>query len=204
MSLSNAFVPGNDFIYCETLTSFTTVRTPYLDQTDPDPLLIGSNVATQIELGNAGLPIPVLVNGFPITSGSGVIPIEYSVPTTVATISTGVINSSTERGVAASTPGEFTQIQLYIVGKLVTLYMPAWTMDVSLGSNPGDIINLSGVIPLEYRPQYDVMFFDLNSTTAPNSPYVNTSGDIIVLPYYSATPAVNGFVSDTTLSWIIA
>lgn len=69
MSLSNIFHPGNDFAYCETMTAFTAVRTPYLDQTDPDPLLIATSVATEVDIGNALNPIPVYVNGINIGNG---------------------------------------------------------------------------------------------------------------------------------------
>lgn len=111
---------------------------------------------------------------------------QYTIPSAVMTLSSGVISSSSLRGVAQGTAGTMNGIRLSRVGRIVTLSIPAFQINSDTGTPATIIVAASGSIPSSFRPSLynvknPVTVFD-NSLISDQNAFceIETAGGIFI------------------------
>lgn len=148
MSIANLFEINFDTLYAD------EIRTNRIDTTDPRPLLIANQVATELRLGNDTNPIDVYINGRLYND-------VYDVqPQTIKFILNPSVFISSDwyvRGVVSTDLGVLPGIKLVKIGNLVTLHIPAFYGTLTNGNNQSVMtIVTAGDIPSRFLPKYDI------------------------------------------------
>lgn len=118
---------------------------------------------------------------------------QYTIPSAVMGLSSGVISSSNLRGVLQGTAGTMAGIRLSRVGRLVTIIIPSFQIIADTGIPATIIVAASGSIPASFRPSlYNVhnpiTVFD-NSLISNENAYceIETAGGIFITRSLSFT-----------------
>lgn len=204
MSIANLFEINLDSVYANTVTSFGSVRTNRLDTTDPQPLYIADQVATDLYLGNSLNPIDVFINGTLYTGGSkgdkgdkgdtgsgvtGLAAIGATPNANGATVSGLTLNlepaSNTFGGVlttgAQSIAGQKTFINTLNTTDRINIIGSDLTVDGDIRAHWGSIqFNSTGDLYFSANSSTPVADFDCGITGHTNLSLMNDTSEIII------------------------